>query len=266
MPKKSGFSKDCQNIPPQKPFKVLLIGESCIDEYFLGDCNRISPEAPVPILDFYEKESKFGMAMNVKLNLESFGIEVFFLSNNPKKITKKRFIDQKSKHQLLRLDLGKSVSQIKIKKIFFENSYDALIISDYDKNLLPHKTLEELCSNFKGIKIVDTKKKDLSCFSNCIIKCNSDEYEKITKFGNNCEYIVTKGKNGASWNGLNFEAPQINLYDVTGAGDVFLASFSYFYIKTKNIKNSIKKAVKLSSRSVEFLGNYVLTSEDIKNV
>ena len=37
-----------------KLFKVLLIGDSCIDKYHYGTCDRISPEAPVPILNFKE--------------------------------------------------------------------------------------------------------------------------------------------------------------------------------------------------------------------
>ena len=44
-------------MPQQKQFKVLLIGDSCTDEYVYGTCERLNPEAPVPILKFNRKET-----------------------------------------------------------------------------------------------------------------------------------------------------------------------------------------------------------------
>ena len=45
--------------------KVLLLGDSCEDEYIYGRCNRISPEAPVPVLDYAKIKTTSGMAGNV---------------------------------------------------------------------------------------------------------------------------------------------------------------------------------------------------------
>ena len=42
-------------MPQQKQFKVLLIGDSCTDEYVYGTCERLNPEAPVPILKYNRK-------------------------------------------------------------------------------------------------------------------------------------------------------------------------------------------------------------------
>ena len=44
----------------QKQFKILLIGDSCTDEYVYGTCERLNPEAPVPILKFNRKETTKG--------------------------------------------------------------------------------------------------------------------------------------------------------------------------------------------------------------
>ena len=44
-------------MPQQQQFKVLLIGDSCTDEYVYGTCDRLNPEAPVPILNFNRKET-----------------------------------------------------------------------------------------------------------------------------------------------------------------------------------------------------------------
>ena len=49
------MSKDTQQ---QKQYRILLIGESCQDVYVFGEVNRISPEAPVPVLKKIKKESK----------------------------------------------------------------------------------------------------------------------------------------------------------------------------------------------------------------
>ena len=86
----------------QKQYRILLIGDSCIDEYVYGICERLNPEAPVPILKYHRKEIKHGMAWNVKGNLQAFGIEVNILTNE-EKIIKTRYIDEKYNHQIRNL-------------------------------------------------------------------------------------------------------------------------------------------------------------------
>ena len=61
------------DIQQQKLYKILLIGDSCEDIYHFGTCQRISPEAPVPILKKAYEEIRPGMSANVAANLESFG-------------------------------------------------------------------------------------------------------------------------------------------------------------------------------------------------
>ena len=59
-----------------KQYKVLLIGDNCTDEWVYGECDRLSPEAPVPVLVRDGIDTAPGMAGNVKQNLESLGITV----------------------------------------------------------------------------------------------------------------------------------------------------------------------------------------------
>ena len=54
----------------QKRFKILVIGDSCTDVYHYGECERISPEAPVPILRHIESIKIGGMAKNVYENFK----------------------------------------------------------------------------------------------------------------------------------------------------------------------------------------------------
>ena len=64
-------------IPKFKKKKILVIGDLMIDEYIWGDVTRISPEAPIPVVNVYKEESKPGGAANVILNLMTMGAEVY---------------------------------------------------------------------------------------------------------------------------------------------------------------------------------------------
>ena len=139
----------------QKQFKILLIGDSCTDEYVYGVCERLNPEAPVPILKFNKKETKKGMAWNVRENLMSFGIEVFIITNE-ESITKTRYIDERYNQQFLRVD-----NEPLLKPMDYElpeEKFDALVISDYDKGFLSTEKVFELVEWFDGPVFIDSKK------------------------------------------------------------------------------------------------------------
>ena len=84
---------------------ILVIGDSCHDIYHYGECERLSPEAPVPIFKEIKQVSKFGMSLNVAENLKTFGFNVIHLTNQ-ELITKHRFVDIRFKQHLLRVDRG----------------------------------------------------------------------------------------------------------------------------------------------------------------
>ena len=111
-------------IPLQHQSNILLIGDSCTDVYDYGTCDRISPEAPVPVLKINKTESLPGMALNVKKCLEALGNQVT-LHTNKEKIVKNRFVCEKTKQHILRVDRGevrkiKSFPLSRLKKINFE--------------------------------------------------------------------------------------------------------------------------------------------------
>lgn len=247
----------------QKSFKVLLIGESCQDIYHYGVCDRLCAEAPVPVFDYKTQEIKPGMAANVNENLLSFGLQVDFVTNPSHQLIKRRFIDTKSNQLLLREDVGHQVDSVRIPSCV---EYDAVVISDYNRGLLETNEIEELCEKFRGPIFVDSKNPRLKHFKNAIIKINSLEEKRLQTCPENSELIVTMGKMGAKWNDKIFPAPKVDVFDVTGAGDVFLASLCYFYLNTNNIQNSIANAVYLASKSVQHMGVYVLTNDDIREI
>ncbi len=246
------------NTQQQKLFKVLLIGDSCDDEYMYGRCDRISPEAPVPVMKFSRVESKAGMAANVYFNLLAFNIDVTFLTNS-EKIVKTRFIDEKSNQQILRVDHEERIKPLLLPVI--TSDFDAVVISDYNKGYLTYNKLFEIVESSNVPIFIDSKKTELPNKSNCFIKINELENEKLV--GDYDNIIITKGSEGCVYKNTLYPASKVNVYDVVGAGDTFLSGLVYGYLKYKDMEKSIKIANKAASISVQHPGTYVLKEKDV---
>ena len=244
----------------QKQFRVLLIGDSCTDEYVYGTCDRLNPEAPVPILNFNRKETNKGMAWNVRENLMSFGIEVVILTND-ETITKTRYIDERSNQHILRLDDEPILKPMDYQ--LPEEQFDALVISDYDKGFLTVRKICELVSEFEGPVFLDSKKRVLPA-QGCFIKINETEQKLLS--GDYSNLIVTKGAGGADYDGVNYPAEKTKVYDVVGAGDTFLSALVYFHLFYGTIEEAIPYANKAASIAVQNFGTYVLTEEDVQDL
>ena len=242
----------------QKKFKILLIGDVCVDEYQYGTVERISPEAPVPVFKLSHTESKPGMAGNVRKNLETLGLEVTLVSGE--KSTKTRLIDLKSKQQIVRIDNDVIVDEgIPITAFAPELfNVDAIVISDYNKGLVSYTLVEHLAKIFKGPIFVDTKKPDLARFNGCYVKINETDFKNRTSI--NDRLIVTMGDRGAMFKIGSYEqtyiAPKIEISDATGAGDTFLAALVYQYLMTKDVEDSIKFAIRAATVTVQHMGVY----------
>jgi D-beta-D-heptose 7-phosphate kinase/D-beta-D-heptose 1-phosphate adenosyltransferase len=251
---------ELKNTQVQKSFNVLLIGDNCKDIYQYGTIDRLSPEAPVPVFVPTYTEERNGMAGNVANNLEALGCRVNYLHGETS--TKTRIIDARSKQQIVRID-----NDIKSTPITFDtaipNVYDAIVISDYNKGTVTYELIEELIAT-KIPVFVDTKKTDLARMQGAWVKINDLEYSKITS---ECSgLIVTHGASGASviHHDITCPAPNVEVSDVTGAGDTFLAAFAYQYINTKNLLQSINFAIAASAVTVQHFGVYAPTLEEIK--
>jgi len=246
----------------QKSFKVLLIGDSCQDIFVYGSCDRLNPEAPVPILNYKKTVIKQGMAWNVRENLRAFGIEVYMLTNE-EKIIKTRYIDERSNQQILRVD-----NETKVNPMNYElpgDSYDAVVISDYNKGFITSQLLFDIVYWAKCPVFIDSKKQFLPKY-NCYIKINEHEYEKLKDKTEYDNLIITRGGKGAEYDDVLYPAQQVNVYDVVGAGDTFLAALVFGYLKTKKIQDSIPLANKASAIAVSHQGTYVLTKEDVNAI
>ena len=244
----------------QKQLKVLLIGDSCTDEYVYGVCERLNPEAPVPILKLNRKETKKGMAWNVRENLISFGIEVFIITNE-ESITKTRYIDQRYNQQMLRVD-----NEPVIKPMDYqlpEGEYDALVISDYNKGFLTEEKISEIVDSFDGPVFIDTKKNHLPKLD-AYVKINEHEYNN---FKSSIEkLLITRGGKGCEYKGKLYPAEKVNVFDVVGAGDTFLSTLVYFYLMCGIIEEAIPYANKAAAIAVSNFGTYILSEEDVNEI
>ena len=257
-----------------RQYKVLLIGDNCTDEWVYGNCDRLSPEAPVPVLVREGIDTAPGMAGNVKQNLESLGITVTFLCNKEES-KKTRFIDSKTNQQIVRVDSQPDVKPLhpsQLQMALLHETYDAIIISDYDKGFLPDsKTISDIAGRYPNTKVfVDTKKTKLPVdFSNVIYKINQREFEALdpNSIPNRENMIVTMGGDGCVWNKKKF--PCIDLvrtFDVTGAGDTFLAALVFYYIQLPYMEESIAFANKAAAIAVQNPGTYNLRMDDVDRI
>lgn len=243
-----------------KQYKILLIGDVCTDVYQYGSIDRISPEAPVPVFVPTYKEEREGMAGNVYANLVALGCDVTLICGH--RSVKTRLVDARSKQQILRVD-----EDVKSTPIVFDtaipNVYDAIIISDYAKGAVSYEMVRELIAEVKCPVFVDTKKTNLWAFQGAWVKVNELEHSRLE---DDCSgLIVTRGANTVivPHHDLEFPVPKVEVVDVTGAGDTFISAVCYEYLNTSSIESAIKFAVRASSISIQHLGCYAPTLEEI---
>jgi D-beta-D-heptose 7-phosphate kinase/D-beta-D-heptose 1-phosphate adenosyltransferase len=245
------------NTQALKKYKILLIGDNCVDVYQYGVVERISPEAPVPVFVPSHKEEREGMAGNVCANLSALGCEVNLLCGH--KSVKTRLIDSRSKQQILRID-----NDVKSNPIRLSNDtllgYDAIVFSDYAKGTISYELIEQAIQTTIPV-FIDTKKTDLACFHGAWVKVNETEYSKVTSVCSGL--IVTLGSRGAQHQGVVYPSTDIDVVDITGAGDTFISALAYSYLETTDIGTAIKFANRAAGITVQHVGVYAPTLEEI---
>ena len=172
------------------------------------------------------------------------------------------------------------LSICEIEKINFKN-FSAVIVSDYDKGFISKENAEHLsqvCFKNNILLFVDSKKNDLSCFSNAIVKINQSEYKNLIKKPINSELVITQGPAGAMWNDKKFKAAKIEIDHLTinenyenlrnanvcGAGDTFLAGLVVHYVLNKKLSLAILFANKCGAIAINNFGTHTITLEEVK--
>ena len=201
-----------------RTFNVLIIGDVMIDSYLWGKVERISPEAPVPILQVEKREIRPGGAANVALNIKSLGAtpllcglvgndadgsnflkilqenhlatEGIVASNDRVTTIKHRIIS--SAHHMLRVDQEDdrvtNASELSLLKARIDSLLDkahVIIFEDYDKGVLSEELIAYVTdkANAKGIPtVVDPKKRNFLHYKNCsLFKPNRKELKEGVK-------------------------------------------------------------------------------------
>jgi D-beta-D-heptose 7-phosphate kinase/D-beta-D-heptose 1-phosphate adenosyltransferase len=231
-------------------FRILVVGETCIDRFVYSKIDRLSPEAPVPILIPVETTENKGMSGNVVENLRALGVKLNEIVHwhQDTVITKTRYVDKKSNHMFIRVDEGEDLVK-EISDINMNQFFNIIIVSDYNKGFLNDSILKEL-STIGGITILDSKRKLTQDIINCFDFVKLNEQESI----NNKELVgldnilITLGSRGTMYQGVVYPSPNPQeTIDVSGAGDTFTSSFILKYYDTRDVETSIIYANEMSS-------------------
>ena len=239
--------------------KILVIGEQCIDQFVYCNVTRLSPEAPVPVLNPVYTTENLGMAGNVYENVCALDNEAnVILCYQDEDIVKRRYIDVKSNHMFLRVDTGED----KITPFDYSDNItqqikeaDLVIVSDYNKGFLDNNILWDI-GHLAKLSILDTKRKlsqDIAC-KYSFIKLNEGE-TKNNQHLDPKNIITTLGSKGAYYNGMLYSQlnPQQTI-DVSGAGDTFVAAFAVKFLETLEEGVSIDFANEMAGRVVSQRG------------
>ncbi len=245
---------------------MIVIGDIIVDEYLFGETTRISPEAPVPIVNVTKKEERPGGAANVSENLRSLGVKHSLIGSTPLKKT--RVICQGQ--QLLRIDQNDIAEPIK------DCPDDNIIFSDYGKGSL--KNVQAFINQATGFTFVDPKG-SFDKYSGCtFLKPNLLEFREVTQgdIVDEANYMrkelninaicVTIGKEGMiliSEEVTHFPAEAHDVYDVTGAGDTVIAVMAAAIAEGYSLKQSAGLANRAAGLVVQRLGTSTVTRDEI---
>jgi rfaE bifunctional protein kinase chain/domain len=187
--------------------KVAVIGDVMLDTYWWGNVDRISPEAPVPVVAVTKREKRIGGAGNVALNVQAFGskvalltvlgddedgtqlmkllleknIDTRFILESKKRITTNKIRIISRNQQMMRLDaeLADDLNETdetkllnQVEKYIISEKPDVVIIEDYNKGILTKNVIVhiiDLCNKNKISVTVDPKRKNFFSYKNATL-------------------------------------------------------------------------------------------------
>lgn len=208
--------------------RVLVLGDVMIDAYLRGDVTRVSPEAPVPIINLRKSEDRLGGAANVALNLLALGAEPILCAVVGKDVGGIKFIDLLTEKNLQTSGIVESIDRrttIKTRvignnqhllrideeetssineseessllarvKMIIEKGVDAIILEDYNKGLLTPNVIRqviEIANANNVIVSVDPKKENFFEYKNVtLFKPNLKELKE----GLNVEFDINEDR------------------------------------------------------------------------
>ncbi|KGQ61134.1 bifunctional D-glycero-beta-D-manno-heptose-7-phosphate kinase/D-glycero-beta-D-manno-heptose 1-phosphate adenylyltransferase HldE [Gallibacterium anatis] len=205
--------------------KVLVLGDVMLDRYWFGATNRISPEAPVPVVKVQQNEERAGGAANVAMNIASLNVPIKLLGmtgqdeaaqalaklladqridcdfvrlDSHPTITKLRIV---SRHQqLLRLDFEENFHDVQSDELLsrlqhYIAGYGALILSDYGKGTLSQvQQMIQIARQANVPVLIDPKGTDFERYRGAtLLTPNMSEFEAVVGMCHSEQEIVDKG-------------------------------------------------------------------------
>lgn len=252
--------------------KICVIGDVIIDRYIYGQAERLSPEAPIPILKQSKIQETLGGAGNLYENLKNLGVDVDLLDFSSPRCVKTRVISDTT--HIARIDddyITDGVSVLEqIRNIDF-TQYEYAILSDYAKGVLDevNNIIDHI--NTFGCKVIVDPKRTYACYVGAwLVKPNELEYLKygFDKWQGNIIKTSAEKEVVAYIDETLYNVPvhKVDVNDVTGAGDCFLAAFVYGLTKQYDYKTCLQLAVRGATKSVQHTGTYVLQKHDLETV
>ena len=179
------------------------------------------------------------------------------------KITKTRYVEEKSNHMFLRVDEGEDFNcsfKWNSNMDVSLDQADIVVVSDYDKGWLSNDDIKKIGRKSK-LSILDSKRKLTNDMIENYTFVKLNESERLNNPDLTTDNIITTlGKRGAEYKNILFESPvPQDTIDVSGAGDTFTAAFIVRYFETKDERIAIKYANQKASEVVSRRG--VVTPE-----
>jgi len=282
---------------------INVLGDIIIDEYWHGKTTRLSPEAPVPIVELLEKHIALGGASNVYANIRSltkkvnlFGLVqdeyLSHFSDTSNLVSTKRMPVKirilSGNHYITRIDNEEYMDNNDLNNKLFSHKFkknDIFFLSDYNKGSLkkPKPLIDYL--RHKNQRVIVDPKVSLDNYKySWILKPNRKEFEdyagtsdcikgikyKAIKVREKLEVdhlIITLAADGVLWvseeGQVHIPTQAKSVYDVTGAGDTFGAILAYGLDNGYDIEESLILANKGAAKAISKQGTYVIHPKDI---
>ena len=289
-----------------KSLKIAVVGDVMLDHYLFGNVERISPEAPVPVVEVLSEEYRLGGAANVASNLASLNVQTFLCgivgNDNANIIMSKRLKElnienlniisdkpttQKTRiiashQQLIRIDWEDRTPFLDFKIILdkLPKDVDGIIVSDYAKGTITENLCQALVKHYPFVS-ADPKPHHKNFYRNLsVITPNEKEAkamlneEDILTLGKNLKtelnltYLaITLGPKGVAFfeDGAvhTYSAKAKEVYDVTGAGDTFLAVLTAALLAGAKTNEACELANTAAGIVVSKIGAASTTMEEI---
>lgn len=308
---------------------VLVFGDVGLDEYVWGAVRRISPEAPVPVLEVESEDIRSGLAANVAQNISTLGGSSLLLGltghdqicERLEDLLKKQGVQQtvfvkdadrpttrkvrvmSGQHHIVRIDFEKKDdASPQVQKQLLEKlenhlpQVSGLVLQDYGKGIFtrdlaqkaislahkmgkrvlvdPHRTTP--IENFKGADFIKPNREEAFILSGLGLEEFRHGEEALLRVGQKirektaCGLLaVTQSKDGvfifSDGQAVNVPTVAKQVFDVTGAGDTFLAAFSLAWLSEFSVEESALVANAASGVVVGKVGSVPCTLDELKD-